>query len=47
MSHSLRGGVDQYTFNQAEHHAKMTYMDEYRQICKKHEIEIDERYVWD
>ena len=21
--------------------------DEYRQICEKHEIEIDERYVWD
>ena len=46
VSHSLRNAVDQYICNQAEHHAKMSCKEEYRQICKKHEIEIDERYVW-
>lgn len=46
-SHSLRENVDQYIRNQAEHHARISYKDEYRRICEKHEIEIDERYVWD
>jgi putative NIF3 family GTP cyclohydrolase 1 type 2 len=47
VSHSLRENVDQYIRNQAEHHARISYEDEYRRICEKHEIEIDERYVWD
>ena len=47
VSHSLRNAVDEYIRNQAEHHAQMSFQDEYRQICGKHEIEIDERYVWD
>ena len=47
VSHSLRDVVDEYIRNQAEHHAQMSFEDEYRQICEKHEIEIDERYVWD
>ena len=47
VSHSLRDTVDSYIRNQAEHHAKQSFMDEYRQLCKKHDVEIDERYVWD
>ncbi len=47
VSHSLRENLDQYIRNQAEHHARISYQDEYRRICEKHEIEIDERYVWD
>ena len=47
VSHSLRHAVDRYIRNQAEHHTNMSFKDEYRQICEKHEIEIDERYVWD
>ena len=38
---------DSYIPNQVGHHAKMSYQEEYRQICKKHETKIDERYVWD
>ena len=38
---------DRYIRNQSEHHAKMSFQDEYRRICEKHEIEIDERYAWD
>ena len=47
VSHSLVDPVDQYIRNQVEHHAKMSFQDEYRRICQKHEVEIDERYVWD
>ena len=33
--------------NQEQHHTKLSFQEEYRLICQKHEIEIDERYVWD
>jgi REP element-mobilizing transposase RayT len=46
VSHSMLQAVDKYIRNQAEHHAKMTFRDEYRKLCSKHGIEIDERYVW-
>ena len=39
--------VDTYIRNQEQHHAKLSFQEEYRIICQKHEIEIDERYVWD
>ena len=47
VSHSLISAVDTYIRNQVEHHTKMSFQDEYRRICEKHNIEIDERYVWD
>ncbi len=47
VSHSLVDVVDQYFRNQAKHHAKMPFKEEYRRICEKHEFEIDERYAWD
>ncbi len=47
VSHSLTNVVDQYIRNQAEHYAKQSFKDEYRKLCEKHGIEIDERYVWD
>ena len=39
--------VKQYIANQQEHHKKRTFQDEFRELCKRHGIEIDERYVWD
>lgn len=47
VSHSNRNSVDQYIRDQDEHHARMSFQEEYRKVCEKHEIEIDERYVWD
>lgn len=47
VSHSLRNIVDEYIRNQREHHAKCSFQEEYRQLCDKHGIDIDERYVWD
>jgi putative transposase len=36
-----------YIENQVEHHRKITFQDELRLLFKRHEIEFDERYVWD
>ncbi len=47
VSQSLVGRVVAYLDRQAEHHRRVTFQDEFRALCAKHEIEIDERYVWD
>ena len=39
--------VTQYIAGQAEHHHKLSFQDELRALFRKHEIEWDERYVWD
>lgn len=42
--------VDQiaaYIRNQEEHHRKWSFQDELRQLLQDHEIEFDERYLWD
>ena len=36
-----------YIANQEEHHRKMSFQDEFRQLLRRYEIEFDERYVWD
>lgn len=40
-------GVRNYILTQEEHHAGMTYQDEFRSLCRKYDVEIDERYCWD
>ena len=39
--------VRDYIVRQEEHHRTMSFQDEFRALCRKHGIEIDERYVWD
>jgi REP element-mobilizing transposase RayT len=39
--------VKAYIANQEEHHRKVSFQDEFRALLRKHEIEFDERYVWD
>jgi REP element-mobilizing transposase RayT len=36
-----------YIESQAEHHHKLTFQEEFRAFLKKHQIEYDERYIWD
>jgi REP element-mobilizing transposase RayT len=36
-----------YIANQHEHHQKKDFQNEYRAYLKKHNVEYDERYVWD
>ncbi len=40
-------GLKRYIANQVEHHKTETFQDEFRRLCGKYGIEIDERYVWD
>jgi REP element-mobilizing transposase RayT len=39
--------VKQYIESQHEHHKTTTFQDEYRRILREHNVEFDERYVWD
>ena len=32
---------------QEEHHRKESFKDEFRRLLKEHNVEYDERYVWD
>jgi len=36
-----------YLTRQEEHHRKQTFEDELRELLRRHEIEFDERYLWD
>jgi len=39
--------IAEYIGNQEEHHRTETFQEEFRRLCRKYGIEIDERYVWD
>lgn len=39
--------VIKYIQNQAEHHKKYSFQEEFRAFLKKYKIDYDERYVWD
>ncbi len=47
VSQSNLSRVVEYVESQVEHHQRQSFQDEFRELCAKHEIEIDERYVWD
>ena len=47
VSHSNRNDVDDYIRHQSEHHERISFQDEFRKLCERHGLEIDERYVWD
>ena len=47
ISPTHRAALEQYIANQAGHHRKVTFQDEYRRLLKKCGIQFDERYVWD
>jgi hypothetical protein len=36
-----------YIAKQEEHHRRESFQDEFRRLCRKYGVEIDERYVWD
>ena len=39
--------VSKYIRDQKEHHRTQNYQDEFRALCAKYEVEIDERFCWD
>jgi len=46
VSRSNIARVCEYIATQAEHHRKRTFQEEYLDLLEKHEIEIDERFLW-
>ena len=46
VSASKLDDVKSYILNQEEHHRQRSFCDEFRQICVRHGVEIDEKYVW-
>jgi putative transposase len=47
VSRSELEGAVEYIEKQEEHHRSLSFQDEYRQFVKRHEVEYDERYVWE
>jgi putative transposase len=47
VSESNSEKVKEYIANQAEHHKKVSFQNEFRALCNRHKAAIDERYVWD
>ena len=47
VSQSNLEQVKRYIAGQEEHHRKTGFQDELRALLRKHEIEWDEKYVWD
>lgn len=47
VSHSKTEDVDSYIRNQSVHHQTSSFQSEFRELCTKHGLPIDERYVWD
>ena len=39
--------VSRYISNQKQHHNQQTFQDEFRELCRKYDVEIDENYCWD
>ncbi|MDX6496962.1 MAG: REP-associated tyrosine transposase [Blastocatellia bacterium] len=39
--------VKKYIANQQHHHRKMNFQDELRKLLRRHEVDWDERYIWD
>ena len=47
VSQSQSGKVIKYIQEQETHHRKQDFKTEFRELLERHEIEYDERYVWD
>jgi REP element-mobilizing transposase RayT len=47
VSRSVMDKTEKYIFQQEEHHRKMTFQEEFLMLLKQHNIEYDERYIWD
>lgn len=39
--------VTKYIDTQESHHRRHTFQEEFRRLCSKYELDVDERYAWD
>jgi len=46
VSESKRADVIRYIANQAQHHRRISFQDEFLALLKNHCVEFDERYLW-
>ena len=46
VSQSQLPTVQRYVALQEEHHARLSFQDEFRSLLSKHGIEFGERYIW-
>jgi REP element-mobilizing transposase RayT len=47
VSQSNLEEVQRYIANQEDHHRKLSFQDEVRALLTKHQIDWNERYIWD
>jgi putative transposase len=47
VSPSQLDAVLQYVETQQKHHRTRTFQEEYRELLRKHQVDFDERYLWD
>jgi len=45
VSHSNLPKVREYIQNQAEHHKRYSFLEEYEKLLQKHEVDYDKRYL--
>jgi len=46
VSQSHLHALIRYIDHQEEHHQKISFQDEFRTLCRKNGVELDEAYVW-
>ncbi len=46
VSSSQKGAVTRYILDQEEHHKAKTFRDEFIEFLRLHEVEYDEKYLW-
>jgi len=47
VSYSNIEQVKSYLANQAEHHRRQTFQEEFLELLRRHNLTWDERYIWD
>lgn len=47
VSESAVAAVREYILNQKQHHAKRTFDQEYVGLLRRHNVEYDEKFLWD
>jgi len=47
VSQSNLENVRTYILDQESHHQRLTFQEEFRLFLERHEVQYDERYVWD
>lgn len=46
VSQSNLAEVRRYIENQAEHHRRFSFQEQFRALLEKHHVAFDERYLW-